>query len=104
MEAFRATLEELKEAALLLHVLDASHEEMEQQLESVEKILEELGLADVPRILLLNKWDNLPKEAQTLLLERFSNNAYPISALTGFGLAEASACIEKTLFNTSTHK
>ena len=100
MEAFRATLEELYEADILIHVLDASHEEMEQQLESVEKILEELGLADVPRILLLNKWDNIPKETQTLLLERFSTNTYPVSALTGFGLAEASACIERTLFRT----
>lgn len=98
MEAFRATLEELNEANILIHVLDASHEEMEQQLESVEKILEELKLADVPRILLLNKWDNLPKDSQELLLERFSN-AFPVSALTGFGLAEASAHIEKTLFN-----
>ena len=78
-------------------MLDASHEEMEQQLESVEKILEELKLADVPRVLLLNKWDNLPKENQELLLERFSD-AFPVSALTGFGLAEASAHIEKTLF------
>ena len=68
MEAFRATLEELNEANILIHVLDASHEEMEQQLESVEKILEELKLADVPRVLLLNKWDNLPKENQELLL------------------------------------
>ena len=96
MEAFRATLEELNEANILIHVLDASHEEMEQQLESVEKILEELKLADVPRVLLLNKWDNLPKENQELLLERFSD-AFPVSALTGFGLAEASAHIEKTL-------
>lgn len=103
MEAFRATLEELNEANILIHVLDASHEEMEQQLESVEKILEELKLSDVPRVLLLNKWDNLPKESQELLLERFSE-AYPVSALTGFGLAEASAHIEQTLFKTGTHE
>lgn len=100
MEAFRATLEELTEADILIHVLDASHEEMEQQLESVEKILKELKLADVPRVLLLNKWDNLPKDSRELLLERFAD-AYPVSALTGFGLTEASAHIEKTLFNTS---
>lgn len=103
MEAFRATLEELNEANILIHVLDASHEEMEQQLESVEKILEELKLSDVPRVLLLNKWDNLPKESQELLLERFSG-AYPVSALTGFGLAEASTHIEQTLFKTGTHE
>lgn len=101
MEAFRATLEELNEADMLIHVLDASHPEMEQQLESVEKILEELGLSDIPRILLLNKWDNIPKNAQAPLLERFSD-AFPVSALSGFGLAEASAFIEKTLFNKNT--
>ena len=101
MEAFRATLEELNEADMLIHVLDASHPEMEQQLESVEKILEELGLSDIPRILLLNKWDNIPKNAQDPLLERFSN-AFPVSALSGFGLAEASAFIEKTLFSKNT--
>lgn len=99
MEAFRATLEELNEADLLLHVIDASHEEMEQQLESVETILEELKLADMPRILLLNKWDSVPAEARLALAERFSG-AYPISALTGYGLAEASAAIEKKLFCT----
>ncbi len=101
MEAFRATLEELNEADMLIHVLDASHPEMEQQLESVEKILEELGLSDIPRILLLNKWDNIPKNAQDPLLERFSN-AFPVSALSGFGLKEASAFIEKTLFSKNT--
>lgn len=101
MEAFRATLEELNEADMLIHVLDASHPEMEQQLRSVEKILEELGLSDIPRILLLNKWDNIPKNAQDPLLERFSN-AFPVSALSGFGLAEASAFIEKTLFSKNT--
>lgn len=99
MEAFRATLEELNEADILLHVIDASHEEMEQQLESVESILEELKLSDVPRILLLNKWDNVDKNARSALLERFGG-AYPISAVTGFGLAEASSAIEKRLFGT----
>ena len=98
MEAFRATLEELNEADILLHVIDASHEEMEQQLESVETILEELKLADVPRLLLLNKWDSVPADARRALLERFAG-AYPISALTGYGLAEASAAIEKRLFS-----
>lgn len=99
MEAFRATLEELNEADILLHVIDASHEEMEQQLESVETILEELKLADVPRILLLNKWDNVDKDTQAALLERFPD-AFPISALSGFGLAEAGSHIEKTLFRS----
>ncbi len=97
MEAFRATLEELNEADILIHVIDASHEEFEQQLESVETILIELKLQDVPRVLLLNKWDNVKKEEQISLTERFPN-AFPISALTGFGLAKASEYIEETLF------
>lgn len=97
MEAFRATLEELNEADILIHVIDASHEEFEQQLESVETILIELKLQDVPRVLLLNKWDNVKKEEQIALKERFPD-AFPISALTGFGLAKASEYIEETLF------
>ena len=97
MEAFRATLEELNEADILIHVIDASHEEFEQQLESVETILIELKLQDVPRVLLLNKWDNVKKEEQIALKERFPE-AFPISALTGFGLAKASEYIEETLF------
>lgn len=97
MEAFRATLEELNEADILIHVIDASHEEFEQQLESVETILIELKLQDVPRVLLLNKWDNVKEEEQIALKERFPD-AFPISALTGFGLAKASEYIEETLF------
>ncbi len=97
MEAFRATLEELNEADILIHVIDASHEEFEQQLESVETILIELKLQDVPRVLLLNKWDNVKEEEQIALKERFPE-AFPISALTGFGLAKASEYIEETLF------
>ncbi|MDR2124255.1 MAG: GTPase HflX [Desulfovibrio sp.] len=59
LEAFRATLEELEEADMLLHVADASHPELEQQVQAVEDILEYLGLAQTPRILVLNKIDAL---------------------------------------------
>jgi GTP-binding protein HflX len=59
LEAFRATLEELEEADMLLHVADASHPELEQQVKAVEDILEYLGLAHTPRILVLNKIDAL---------------------------------------------
>ncbi len=63
MEAFRATLEELEEAELLLHVADASHPELEEQLKAVEGILEQLHLQDVPRMLILNKVDLLEENA-----------------------------------------
>ncbi len=84
-EAFQATLEELEEADLLLHVSDASHPELEQQIEAVEQILQEMGLADKPLVRVLNKWDKLDEENRLLL-----RNAYPdalkISAATGDGL------------------
>jgi GTP-binding protein HflX len=107
VEAFRATLEELEEAELLLHVADASHPELEQQLKAVEDILEQLELGDTPRMLILNKVDALPEapvpgtehdaEGQCLsprqMLERAHPEAFFISARTGEGLADLSAAI-----------
>ena len=58
--AFRATLEELDEADLLLHVVDAADPAREQQMRSVDKILGDLSLADKPRITVFNKVDKLP--------------------------------------------
>lgn len=59
-EAFMATLEEFQGADLLVHVADASHPEMDQQLEAVEAILRDLKLDGIPRILALNKTDLVP--------------------------------------------
>jgi GTP-binding protein HflX len=60
--AFRATLEELDEADLLLHVVDAADPAHEQQIAAVEAILADLGLAETRRILVMNKIDLLPEE------------------------------------------
>jgi GTPase len=60
--AFRATLEELDEADLLLHVVDAADPAHEQQIAAVEAILSDLGLAETRRILVMNKVDLLPEE------------------------------------------
>ncbi|WP_031515638.1 GTPase HflX [Desulfofalx alkaliphila] len=60
--AFSATLEEVKEADLLLHVVDASHPNLEQQIQSVEDVLKSLEAEDKPSILVLNKSDNLADE------------------------------------------
>lgn len=57
VEAFRSTLEEVNEADLLLHVLDFTHPNAEEQAETVEKVLEELGAKDKPRLMVLNKID-----------------------------------------------
>ena len=97
-EAFRATLEELEAADLLIHVVDASHPERDQQMESVERILAEMELQSVPRITLMNKWDAVPAgDRVSLLLDR--PDAIPVSALTGSGLEKAAAVIERMLFD-----
>ena len=98
MEAFRATLEELEAADLLIHVVDASHPERDQQMESVERILAEMGLQRIPRVTLLNKWDAVPvNDRVPLLLDR--PDAIPVSALTGTGLQKAAAAIERQMFD-----
>ena len=65
--AFRATFEEAADADLLLHVIDASDPARDTQIETTEALLAELGLAHIPRILVYNKVDLLPKEQARLL-------------------------------------
>jgi GTP-binding protein HflX len=62
--AFRATLEELDEADLLLHVVDAADPDHEDQMAAVDRILGDLGLAETPRIVVMNKIDLLPPGAE----------------------------------------
>jgi GTP-binding protein HflX len=79
--AFRATLEELDQADLLLHVVDAADPAREQQIVAVETILGDLGLAETPRLLVLNKIDLVPEE-ERIQLPRGERGlpAVPISA------------------------
>jgi GTP-binding protein HflX len=65
--AFRATLEELDEADLLLHVVDAGDPARERQTVAVETILADLGLAETPRLLVMNKIDLVPPEERAVL-------------------------------------
>jgi GTP-binding protein HflX len=65
--AFRATLEELHDADLLVHVVDASDPDHEQQIESVLRILADLGLGEKPRLVVFNKSDRLPAGEATRL-------------------------------------
>lgn len=94
INAFRATLEEVKESALLLHVTDISnprHEELDQE---VERILGELGVLDRPRLKVCNKMDALSREQRELLQAGGKNGATGIespvfvSAASGEGLDE----------------
>ncbi len=78
-KAFRATLEELYSADLLLHLVDASHPHFEEHIQAVEALLEEMDLMGVPRLLVLNKIDLLPPEEVRALATRYQ--AETISAL-----------------------
>jgi GTP-binding protein HflX len=60
--AFRATLEELSQSDVLLHVIDVTHPKSSEQTEVVEETLEDLGLLGKPRLLVLNKMDLLPEK------------------------------------------
>ena len=69
--AFKATLEELVDAHLLLHVVDLSNPRFEEQIRSVDRILRDLELHDIPRLLVFNKIDLVPKEEIAPLCRRF---------------------------------
>lgn len=84
MDAFRATLEELEAADLLLHVADASHPDLLQQISAVESILAEMELDRMPRLMILNKWDQLEAPARAELADAFPH-ALTISAKNGEG-------------------
>ena len=96
LEAFRATLEELDEASLLVHVADATHPDLLQQMAAVEGTLEELGLGQRPRILALNKWDALEPSARQMLLASCPG-AIPVSALSGEGCGDLMRRLEREL-------
>jgi GTP-binding protein HflX len=95
--AFRATLEELDDADLLLHVVDAAAQGFEARIDAVDRLLSELGLDAVPQILVFNKTDLLdPREAASLSRQ---HRSVPISAESGEGLAELLAACDGALFS-----
>ena len=69
--AFKATLEELEDADLLLHVVDLSNPRFEEQIRSVERILQDLELDRIPRLLVFNKTDLVPEEESDTFCRRF---------------------------------
>ncbi len=81
--AFRATLEELEDAHLLLHVVDVSSPRMEEEIEAVEETLRELGIDHKPKLLVFNKADLLSPEERYLLE---SQGRLLVSAVEGYGL------------------
>ena len=96
--AFRATLEEVAEADLLVHVVDASSPSMHVQIEAVEQVLEEIGAGGRPTVLALNKIDVLPCDV-TLQLEGMAATLplARVSALQGDGIDDLLHCISENL-------
>jgi len=101
VDAFAATLEETRRAQLLLHVVDASapREQIEMMMHSVEGTLEEIGVTDGPRLLVLNKADLLDDEAREDVRLRYPKGVL-VSGVTGEGLEELGERIEAELAHT----
>jgi GTP-binding protein HflX len=100
--AFRATLEEIAEADLLLHLVDISHPNAMNQAESVQQTLEEIDAGHVPIITVLNKIDRLSDpEAARRAVEHFPQ-AVAISASTGIGIDDLLEHIRSGLYETFT--
>jgi GTP-binding protein HflX len=88
VEAFKATLEEVVQAELLLHVVDISHPQAGDQIEAVNNVLTEIGAADKPTIMVFNKIDQFTGNG---LLEKYLRqypNAVEVSAKTGQGIPQ----------------
>ena len=98
VEAFKATLEELEYADLLLHVIDASNPEWREQAAVVEKLIAELGAAETPRIDVFNKSDRYTGD-----IVPHGEDIVSISAKTGQGLDELLDMIGKRL-DTGAHR
>lgn len=96
--AFRATLEEVAEADLLVHVVNAAYPAVNRQVEAVEVVLEEIGAGGRPTIIALNKADLLPPDAEltfTGMAEKLPT--VRVSALQGDGIDELLRCISENL-------
>lgn len=97
VEAFRSTLEEVGDADLLLHVVDAAHPDPEGQVKAVREVFKDVaGAEDLPELLVLNKSDIAPVEALVRLRTTFPG-AVAVSSHTGAGLTELKDAIAERL-------
>lgn len=103
VEAFHATLEEVTDADLLLHVADISHPRVEEQMAAVDAVLADLGAGSTPRITVFNKVDRVNgDDVPRRYLERFPSSV-AISALRKRGLEELVSEIDEGLRNRRVH-
>ncbi|MDR0608482.1 MAG: GTPase HflX [Planctomycetaceae bacterium] len=94
--SFRATLEEANQADLLLHIADASSDEVSFQIDAVFQVLTEIGIRDKDTLLVLNKIDLLESDCLKVLLSRYPN-AIPISADRGIGIENLTIAVSDIL-------
>lgn len=100
--AFRATLEEIAEADLLLHVIDVTHVNAQAQAEAVHLTLKEIQADHIPVLTVLNKIDRLENPAQALAAVHSFPNAVAISALTGLGVENLLKAVSEQLYERFT--
>ncbi len=96
VEAFRSTLEEVAEADLVLHVVDGSHADPEGQIAAVREVFAEIGAADVPELVVVNKSDVADPLVVARLLAR-EPHAVVVSAQTGAGVDDVLQALEADL-------
>ncbi|HVS36637.1 MAG TPA: GTPase HflX [Gemmataceae bacterium] len=95
--SFKATLEEARQARLLLHVVDASNPQAEEQIKAVNKVLEELGCKDKPTLLVLNKVDRVADLSIVQVLQAHHSRSAAVSAAMGQGLDELQDAVVEML-------
>jgi len=96
VEAFRSTLEEVADADVILHVVDASHPDPAAQLATVRDVIGDVGGRDIPEIVVFNKADLIDDDAR-LLLRGLEPNALFVSSRTGVGIDELREAVEAAL-------
>ena len=96
IEAFKSTLEEVSGADLIVHVVDGSHPDPQEQLRAVREVIREIGGGEIPEIIAINKADIAPPETMMQLL-REEQNSFAFSARTGFGIETLVSAIESSL-------
>ncbi|KAG7966687.1 hypothetical protein I3843_08G061800 [Carya illinoinensis] len=95
--AFRATLEEISESSLLVHVVDISHPLAEQQIEAVEKVLSELDVSSIPKLMVWNKVDKVSDPQKIKSEAEKREDVICISAFNGEGLHEFCDAVQEKL-------
>ena len=99
VEAFRSTLEEIRDADVIVHVVDGSDEVPREQIAAVREVLSEIDARDVPEIIAINKAD-VADENVTADVLRHEPHAVPVSARSGLGITELLAAIDADLPRT----